>query len=68
VVRQVVQAMPDIPDVAAFLELRLADVDAGDLTAVRIPEATANEIVAALGELVAQTTAPGPRLSDLFFT
>jgi hypothetical protein len=68
VVRQVVQAMPDIPDVAAFLELRLADVDAGDLTAVRIPEATANEIVAALGELVAQTTVPGPRLSDLFFT
>ena len=65
VVRRVVQAGPDIPDVSAFLSQRLADVDAGDLTAVGIPATTAGEIVAALSALLTQSTAPDLALSDL---
>jgi hypothetical protein len=67
VVRDVVQAGPAISDVAVFLNTPLADIDAGDLTAIDIPAETAAEIVAALTDLRAQLTTPTPRLSDLFF-
>ena len=67
VVHSVVQAMPDIPDVAAFLNTPLVDIDTNDLTAIDIPAETAAEIVTAVNDLRAQIAAPNPRLSDLFF-
>lgn len=67
VVRDVVQAGPAISNVAVFLNTPLADIDAGDLTAIDIPAETAAEIVAALTDLRTQLMMPTPRLSDLFF-
>lgn len=66
VVHSVVHAMPNIPDVAAFLSTPVVDVDTDDLTAIDIPAATAAEIVTALNELQTQIAAPNARLSDLF--
>jgi hypothetical protein len=68
IVRTIVQAAPTIPDPAPFLSQRLADVGADDLTEVGIPVTTASEVIAALGALLAQTTATDLALSDLLQT
>jgi hypothetical protein len=65
VTRELVQAQPDIPDVGAFLNRRLADVQPADLVAVQVSIATANQIVAAINGVVGVTTEPNLRLSDL---
>ena len=68
VVLTIVQAAPTIPDPVPFLSQRLADVGAEDLTEVGIPVTSANEVITALGALLAQTTATDLALSDLFQT
>jgi L-lactate utilization protein LutB len=51
--------------VGTFLNRRLADVQPADLVAVQVGIATANQIVAAIGGVVAVTTEPNLGLSDM---
>jgi hypothetical protein len=66
VVQHVVRASPEISNITAFLAQPLSEVEVSDLTEVRIPETTANTIVAALSALLDQTAATDLTLSDLF--
>ncbi len=67
VVRTVVEAGPEIPDVAAFLAQPLDAVDAAGLTAIGLTPEAAEATVAAIEDLLAQTSAPDLTLADLFF-
>jgi hypothetical protein len=63
--RDLVQAQPDMPDVAVFLDRRLVDLQAADLLAVEVSTAAASQILAAVHAIVDVTTEPGLRLSNL---
>ncbi len=62
---KVVQAAPAVTDISAFLSQRLVDVNVDFLTAVRIREATAREIVSDIDELLAQITGSTLKMWDL---
>jgi hypothetical protein len=65
VVSRLVAERPRIADVAAFLSLRLTDVDVGDLTEVGVQASVASEIVAATRTISEATTVGTLALSDL---
>jgi hypothetical protein len=65
VIKTLVEAQPTIPDVTTFLNLRLQQVQASDLVALQVSTATANQIVAAIQQIIGVTTEPSLRLNDL---
>lgn len=65
-VRVIVLAGPDIDDLAGFLGLALATVDAAALTALDLPTDVANEAVAAIADILAAASATDLTMSDLF--
>ena len=65
VVSGLVRARPRLADPNAFLEVRLSDLAAGDLTSVGVGAAEAAAIIAAVATVVAATTASELALGDL---